>query len=259
MDKKYRDAIEKEFVDCAKNTLERVNSSLLNSNEGGNYKPFHEAILIPEAILWSKFERSFSTSFGQRLVEEVSKILAFSSGASKVERQKETHIDIDKSQASEIEEHCQRIKEGKVKGLWTDDLESISSIKKSNISHKTRIISDLWFERENREYFFSIKTVKPNIDQTLEAKRDLLKLKINNNKSHVYYGLYYNPWGEERGSYKHMPPMKVFDFFKDDVVLIGKEYWDTIGGEGAYEELLKIAAEAGQETKKIVESFSPKI
>lgn len=259
MDKTYRDAIQKEFVDCAKNTLLRVKNSMKKNDEGGNYKPFHESILIPQAILWSKFERSFSTSFGQRLVEEVSQILARASGASEVVRQKQTNIDIDKSQANEIDEHSQKIKEGKLKGLWSDDLKSISNVKKSNVSHKAKIISDLWFKRDNQEYFFSIKTVKPNIDQTIEAKRDLLKLKINNSKANVYYGLYYNPWGEQRDSYKHSPPMKVFNFYKDEVVLIGKEYWDIIGGEGAYEELLEIAERAGKETKKIVESFSSEI
>jgi hypothetical protein len=259
MDKKYQDAIEKEFFDCAKNTLVRVNDSLEKNDEGGNYKPFHQSILIPEAILWSKFERSFSTSFGQRLVEEVSRLLALSSGASGAVRQKKTKVVIDKSQGDKIEEHCQKIKEGKLKGLWSDDLESISNVKKSNEGHKATIISDLWFKRDNQEYFFSIKTVKPNIDQTIEAKRDLLKLKINNSKANVYYGLYYNPWGEQRNSYKHNPPMKVFNFLKDEVVLIGKEYWDIIGGEGTYEELLEIAEKAGIKTKKLVESFSSKI
>ncbi len=42
-------------------------------------------------------------------------------------------------------------------------------------------------------------------------------------------------------------------------MLIGKEYWDAIGGKGAYEELLAIAKEAGEQTKKIVESFASEI
>ena len=256
MDKKYEDAIRQEFVDCAKNTLIRVQKSLAKKDAGGNYKPFHESILIPEAILWSKFERSFSTSFGQRLVEEVSHLLAQSSGATASRRQKSTTLTLDQAQVDAIERHAQEIKEGNVIPHWVNDLQKIKDGPKSNIVHKARIISDLWFERDGIEYFFSIKTVKPNIDQTVEAKRDLLKIKLNNDNARVFYGLYYNPWGEDRSNYNHKPPMKVFDFKKDEVVLIGKDYWDLIGGGGAYEEVLAIAKEAGNETKKIVESFA---
>ena len=259
MKQEYKSAIKKEFVDCTTNTLKRVTASLQKADSGGNYKPFHQAILIPEAILWSKFERSFSTSFGQRLVEEVSLLLALSSGASSAIKQKETHINIDMAQANEIESHIKKIREGKLKGLWTDDLTSISSVEKINEPYRAKIISDLWFQRDHKEYFFSIKTVKPNIDQTAEAKRDLLKLKLNNNAANVYFGLYYNPWGEHPESYAHRPAMSVFNFHEDEVVLIGKKYWDAIGGDGAYEELLEIAKEAGEETKKIVESFSSSI
>lgn len=259
MEEKYKKAIKDEFINCAKNTLTRVKSSLEKNHDGGNYKPFHESILIPEAILWSKFERSFSTSFGQRLIEEVSSLLAKANGA-EVSRQKATDIDIDARQADAVENHLKDIKEGKCKGCWKDDLEKICKQSSTDSArHQARIISDLWYKKDGKEYYFSIKTVKPNIDQTAEAKRDLLKLKLNDPTCSVFYGLYYNPWGEKRENYKHNPPMKVFDFHQDEVVLIGKEYWDQIGGVGAYEKVLEIAKEAGQETKKIVESFAKEI
>ena len=47
--------------------------------------------------------------------------------------------------------------------------------------------------------------------------------------------------------------MGIFDFHNDPVVLIGKEMWDTIGGEGCYEELLDIAREVGKETKDTIQ------
>lgn len=259
MRKEFRDLIKSEFINCTKNTLDRVKSSINMKDAGGNYKPFHDAILIPEAILWSKFERSFSTSFGQRLIEEVSLIVAKAYGATSTSHQKETIIKIPKEINEAIEKHIQEIKEGNIRGDWKNDISQISSIKTNKEFHVAKIISDLWFERDGKEYFFSIKTVKPNIDQTLEAKRDLLKIWFSNKNSKVYYGLYYNPWGENRADYSHNPPMKVFNFHKDEVVLIGKDYWDMIGKSGTYEILLEIAKEAGKETKIIVETFSKEI
>lgn len=91
----------------------------------------------------------------------------------------------------------------------------------------------------------SIKTVKPNIDQTAEVKRDLLKLKLADPTANVYYGLYYNPYGENKSDYAWSPPKNIFNFNTNPCILIGKEYWDTLGGIGFYEELLAIAQRVG--------------
>lgn len=44
--------------------------------------------------------------------------------------------------------------------------------------------------------------------------------------------------------------MGIFDFKRDSVVLIGSEMWDTLGGEGCYNELLQIASEVGANTRR---------
>ena len=74
MDKKYRDLIAQEFRSCVNGTIARI-------SESETYRPFHTALLSEEVIFWSRFERSFSTSFGQRVIEEIAKIVALSNGA----------------------------------------------------------------------------------------------------------------------------------------------------------------------------------
>lgn len=101
----------------------------------------------------------------------------------------------------------------------------------------------------------SIKTVKPNIDQTTKAKQDLLRLYFAETTCKPYFGLYYNPYGEDRVLYAHKPPMNIFDFHTDEVVLIGKDYWDTLGGIGCYEIVLEIAKEVGAETRTLLEKL----
>lgn len=56
MEKKDREIIAKEFRDCVINTINRLNNIETN-------RPFHSALLSGEALFWSRFERSFSTSF----------------------------------------------------------------------------------------------------------------------------------------------------------------------------------------------------
>lgn len=38
----------------------------------------------------------------------------------------------------------------------------------------------------------------------------------------------------------------------DEVVFIGKDYWDTLGGAGCYETILEIASAVGAETRAIL-------
>ena len=80
-------------------------------------KPFHTALLGPEIIKLSSFERSFSTSFGQKYVEEIAKILALASGA-KAERQKETVVSLYQGANDEIENIIDALKSNKSKPDW---------------------------------------------------------------------------------------------------------------------------------------------
>ena len=65
MDAKYRKLIADEFRNCVNGTIERV------THNEQTYRPFHTALLSEDVIFWSAFERSFSTSFGQRVIEEL--------------------------------------------------------------------------------------------------------------------------------------------------------------------------------------------
>jgi hypothetical protein len=247
MNKQYRDTIAKEFRDCVLNTIKRLDSE-------ETHRPFHAALLSDEALFWSRFERSFSTSFGQRVIEEISKVTAIAGGASDATRQKETIVKLDKAVDEAITSHIQELRE-KSKQKWGETVSDISRIYKTGDFVEHRIISDLWWFKNGVNHYMSIKTVKPNIDQTAIAKQDLLRLTFADPTCKAYFGLYYNPYGERRELYAHSPPMGIFDFHKDEAVLIGKDYWDTLGGEGCYETVLEIAREVGAETREILEKL----
>ena len=113
----------------------------------------------------------------------------------------------------------------------------------------------MWWRKDGIDNYVSLKTVKPNIDQTAVAKEDCLHLKIADPNCNAYFGLPYNPYGENREDYAFHPPMGIFDFRHDPVVLIGRDLWDTIGGKGCYDELLNIAAQVGMETQEIIKKI----
>lgn len=132
---------------------------------------------------------------------------------------------------------------------WKNDLDRMRAAGRFGVPDSRRVISDLWWKRSGIEHFASIKTVKPNIDQTAQAKLDLLHLAAEDEDRAVHFGLYYNPFGDTREDYSWSPPSRLFDLANDQPILIGADYWDALGGDGTYEEILQLAAEAGIEAR----------
>lgn len=248
MDKRYRDLIALEFKECVENTIKRLQNQ-------DTYRPFHQALLSEQALFWSRFERSFSTSFGQRAIEKISKAAVLSNGASAADNQKATILPIPLSYLNAIEDHITHIRNNNKTKSWSEVLADISETPADGLVQQVRVISDLWWFKDGVNNYLSIKTVKPNIDQTAEAKRDLLKIKMVDPTANVYFGLYYNPFGEEREDYSWSPPQNIFNFNEDPCVLIGQEYWDVLGGIGFYAELLNIASEVGEQTRNTISTL----
>lgn len=240
--------IANEFRSCVQNTIVRLAAE-------DTYRPFHSALLSEEALFWSRFERSFSTSFGQRVVEKISKAAAIAGGADDAINQKETIFNLPLSQLNAIEDHIAGLRAGNRVAHWASDVAALSSIHSMGEQYTVRVISDLYWRKDGVNNYMSIKTVKPNIDQTAEAKRDLLKLKLADPAANVYYGLYYNPYGESKMDYAWSPPKNIFNFNADPCILIGKEYWDTLGGDGFYEELLAIGVRVGVDTRQQIQGL----
>mgnify|MGYP002679783813 FL=1 len=244
MNQRYHNLIAQEFQNCVDNTIRRI------TNRDVNYRPFHAALLSEDVLFWSAFERSFSTSFGQRVIEEVAKLVVLSNGADSAERQHITNIRIDQAYEDAIHRHMQDLRMHRGHSSWNQTLNHILATPRSGQIEELRVISDLWWRKDGVDNFISLKTVKPNIDQTAVAKEDCLHLSVAIPNCHTYFGLPYNPFGERREDYAFNPPMGIFDFKRDSVVLIGSEMWDTLGGEGCYNELLQIASEVGANTRR---------
>ena len=252
MKKRASERIQEEFLCCVTNTIKRIKKQRKKSSQ-----PFHQRLLSEDILRISTFERSFSTSFGQRVIETISKIIASEEKeTSDVTCQKKTIITLSHETIVSVNDHIRLLRENRLgrPPCWESDIKDIKISKKGPRNNHI-IRSDLWFLRGGAEYFFSIKTPKPNIDQTQEAKCDMLKLKASNNNFKTYFALPYNPSGATKTEYRHNPPFKIFDMINDEVVLIGQEYWDLLGGSGTYERILDIAGSVGKKTKNIIDCY----
>ncbi len=107
---------------------------------------------------------------------------------------------------------------------------------------------DVWLEAYDGELFLiDIKTVKPNKSNFIDFKRTLLEwvavelAESENRKIHSLIAMPYNPYEPE--PYRSWQMRGMLDL--DHELLVGKAFWDFVGGEGAYEDLLDCFETAG--------------
>ncbi len=108
------------------------------------------------------------------------------------------------------------------------------------------------------ELFFEMKSPKPNKDQCVGTTEKLLVLHAMRGagppRVRTYYAMAFNPYGDARSDYHHSFAEKYLDI--EGQVLIGKEFWDFVGGSGTYEEVLAVYREVGEEMKpEVVRRF----
>jgi len=84
----------------------------------------------------------------------------------------------------------------------------------------------------------------PNKDVCSQTKEKFLYFVAGIGSEGIYKFCFpYNPWGEEKKNYKWGFTLSLFDL--DNEILLGKEFWDFVGGEGSYEAILDVFREVG--------------
>lgn len=224
----------------------------LGRSTQGELKPFHEAMLPPELLRASAFERSFSTRLGSTF-EEVARLIA-GQRFPIAERGYATVGEIDFAADAKIEEIINRLQRAGQRPKpdflrWIDEVLRAESEAKV----RRRIVADLYLQDEQgNEYFFELKSPRPNKGQCLEVTQRLLRAhalrRAPRPRVQAFYAMAYNPYGEEREDYAHSIALNYLDLQNE--VLLGREFWDFLGGEGTYKELLEIYREVGQENRQ---------
>ena len=96
------------------------------------------------------------------------------------------------------------------------------------------------------KFFFEIKTVKPKIDVFEKSKTKLLEWVARKRSSvHVYLAFPYNPYHPE--PYSRFTEVGMMDHPND--FLIGDEYWNFIGNNDIFNDLLNTFDEVGKHFK----------
>lgn len=199
----------------------------------GKFKPFHSALFPAELIQPSSFERSTSTGLGCTF-EVCAQLITGG------KRHYDMELQIGENQSAKIESIINDIDDEGISEDFPTLIRRIVSIQDKKFISKS-IRADLFV----KNMYFEMKSPKPNKDQCLNAIRRHLIIHAANKQKNVktFFAMAYNPWGKNREDYNHSFAKSYLDL--KNHVLIGKEFWDFIGGTNTYESLLNIYKDVG--------------
>lgn len=220
---------------------------LRNESKDGGLKPFHESLLPDGVLRVAEFERSFSTKLGTTF-EECARLIA-KPVHKNAERGYRVRGVVTAKAIKRIEAITSQIGSGGMKWKYPDLVKEVVELSENGRGVERVSIADLYIEtKSGEEWFFEIKSPKPNKGQCLEATGRLLQVQAITHekypKAKAFYATAYNPYGIEKSTYRHSFVVNYMDLAGE--VLIGKEFWDLVGGKGTYEEVLSVYQEVGE-------------
>ncbi len=211
-------------------------------------KPFLARLIQDnEKIAAYSFIHFIASSLEMTILEEISVILA-SETADEAFRYYGVGGVLSKKQKFIIDNIVTKLKNSKRQAnIKKEKKEVLSVIIENAVSQEFDNIADFYMKRNGEEYYFEIKTVKPNIDVFEKSKTKLLEWVARRRKPvNVFLAFPYNPYHPE--PYSRFTESGMMDSPND--FLVGDEYWDFIGGKGTFPELLKTFDEVGKYFKE---------
>ncbi|MCX7876030.1 MAG: TdeIII family type II restriction endonuclease [Melioribacteraceae bacterium] len=240
--------------------ISSLKNKFLNYKPESNNMPFHFRLLGKDRMALYSFIQSLNTTFGTSIFEPVAVALA-KDKFKRVEKQFVIGHEIREESFRIIQDIINNLTIGKT----PNKLEEIKLIRKT--SRKGKIIKlntvkvDLYLETFNGEqYLIDLKTAKPNISNFKDFKRTLLEwvgIALTNNpktKIHSLLAIPYNPY--EPKPYERWTIKGMIDDLEE--LKVGKEFWDFLGGENAYEDLLECFEKAGIKLRAQIDEYFSK-
>ncbi|PKN00185.1 MAG: TdeIII family type II restriction endonuclease [Elusimicrobia bacterium HGW-Elusimicrobia-2] len=231
-----------------------------------NYKPetanmpFHYRLLGKDRMALFSFLQSLNTTFGTSIYEPVAKELAKTIFKEVYTQYKLGNI-ITQAAQNEIQKIMNNLSVGGEVNK-SGETEKIRKVARSGKENKLKSVKvDLFLvSKKNEVFMFDLKTVKPNKGDFISYKRNMLewlavyfyqdqKAKVN-----TLIAIPYNPY--EPKPYARWTMKGMLDLKEE--VKVAEEFWNFLGGNGAYEDLLDCFEQAGVELRVEIDRYFSK-
>ena len=228
-----------------------------------NYKPepasmpFHTRLLGKDRLALFSFIHSLNTNFGTSIFEPVAIALA------KNKFKNIKHATAGDSISEGAHNQIQKIMDDLSTATSTPnkprEIELIRKVCQKGPMQKVKLtkVDVMLKSKDNQLYLFDIKTAKPNAGGFKEYKRTLLewvaailasspKAKIN-----TIIAIPYNPY--EPKPYNRWTIRGMLDL--ENELKVADEFWDFLGGKGAYQDLLDCFESVGIELRSEIDKY----
>lgn len=252
---------QQQIIDIENVLRQALRNKFQNYNPEPSKMPFHARLLGKDRMALFSFIHSLNTNFGTSIFEPVALTLA-KSKFKRAESQVKAGDKISLMSQKEIQDIMDNLITAKSNPNKQQEIEIIRKVSKSgefkNIK-PTKV--DILLESHSGELFlFDIKTAKPNAGGFKEFKRTLLEwtatvlAENSETKVNTLIAIPYNPYDPE--PYNRWTIRGMLDLEYE--LKVADEFWDFIGGEGTYEELLNCFERVGIELRNEIDEYFAK-
>lgn len=223
--------------------------------------PFHTRLLGKDRLALFSFIHSLNTNFGTSIFEPVA--LALAKSTFKVAQAQAIAGEYISTQAfkviQEIMTDLSTATGSPGKSIEIERIKAVCQQGEMTKVKPTRV--DVLLESQGGELFlFDIKTAKPNAGNFKEFKRTLLEwvaavlAKNPNADVHSLIAIPYNPYAPQ--PYNRWTMRGMLDLPEE--LKVAEEFWDFLGGTGAYLDLLDIFERIGIELRPEIDDYFKK-
>ena len=252
-------ALTKEQIQSVEDTIRNsLRNRFLTYNPEPAVMPFHTRLFGKDRLALYSFIHSLNTNFGTTIFEPVAVSLA-SSKFKVAKLQMKSGTQISEQAQYEIQKIMDNLTAANNKPDKQKEIETIRKVcQKGEMRTVKPTRVDVYLESNDGEiYLFDIKTAKPNKGGFKEFKRTLLewvatvlaenpKAKIN-----TLIAIPYNPY--EPKPYSRWTMAGMLDL--EEELKVAEEFWDFLGGKGAYDDLLGCFERVGVELRQEIDDY----
>jgi len=237
---------------------QKIRHKLQSYSPETNNMPFHTRLLGRDRMALFSFIHSINTTLGTSVFEQVARIIADPNFRQAIHQYRDFNNTISRSAQRVIQEIMDELVAARTTPNKAQETERILRVSQTNdlvTIRRPRI--DLFVESsDGTEYYFDLKTAKPNISDFRGYKRQLLEwvairgAQDNTANVKTLIAIPYNPYEPE--PYQRWTLQGLFDL--ENEIMVAEEFWNFLGGEETYEQLLDVFETVGIELRPEIDA-----
>jgi len=240
---------------------ESLRNKFLKYKPESKNMPFHFRLLGKDRMALYSFIQSLNTTFGTSIFEPVAVALA----KTQFKTADNQHIpghEISEEAQKTIQKIINELSSGKTDTNKKQEIELLRKVCKSGRMNNLKTVKvDLFVQdKDDVIYLFDLKTVKPNISNFKDFKRTMLEwvaielAQVPKADVRSLIAIPYNPYEPE--PYQRWTMKGMLDLPEE--LKVAEEFWDFLGGQGAYNELLNCFERVGIELRPEIDAYFSK-